>query len=202
MFALAAALMQIEALEGIPGLAGGALLVRRLSSDFEIFEREVLCAAVTPRTSLAADTPARLVGVDDAATLKRYETCTLAQVRVELRRWVEALHAPSSAPGELLRSEAMLLRSLLRNVDAQCVYRLAPLAAPEGRPVALVRLDVLQRHGRRAVLHALWSAELAAGAGGTDREYGALYDELLERIRNAAARKRGPSFGQGQRPSA
>jgi hypothetical protein len=63
-----------------------------------------------------------------------------------------------------------------------------PALLMQARPVVVVQLEVLEAVGRIRFLRALWESEVAVGVAGSDREYGALFDELGDRFGVRAAR--------------
>lgn len=178
MIALATALLDNAA---SPGGELGLVPTWRVASHFEQFLLDALCLAVRPSRRGRP----RLLAIESPEFLARHGTCTLAQLRLELGHWVGCLE-PGAGPTRVNLLEAALLGQLMRPSNSQCVYRLAPLHVPGSRPVVLLSADALGSYGRVRMLHALWESECAAGAG-SDQEYGALYDESLERARASAA---------------
>jgi len=155
---------------------------RMVPAEFEQFEREVLCAAAKP----AVRGPVRLVVDDSPEVIDSFRTCSLSEIRREIFGWVSVL---ADAPvHEHRRMEAMATADLLGRADVQCSYRMPPALLMQARPVVVVQLEVLEAVGRIRFLRALWESEVAVGAAGSDREYGALFDELGDRFGVRAAR--------------
>jgi hypothetical protein len=190
MIALAAALLRAGRTGSLPHSRlpfEESFPVRSLPANFADFEAQALCCAVRPPRPGAtnAASPLRLVVDESSDLLNQFGASRLSELRSELARWVTGLTTGSNS--ELRRLEAHLTASLLRNPEAQCTYRLAPIAVPDARPVVIVQSPILRSVGRRRFLYALWESEFAAGATGSEQELGALYDELVRDIRRHAA---------------
>ncbi len=167
--------------------------VRGFDPDFGVFSEQVLCCAVSPDASSASPNSRRLglVVEDSTAVMSRYGTSRLSELRREIACWVAVLAPGSTA--QCRRLEALATASLLRNAQAQCAYRLPPLAVHAARPIVVVQLSVLQSFGRERFLRALWESQTgqtsfgaagnASGLAGAPYEQGSLYDSLADRLR-------------------
>lgn len=193
--------------------APGALTfaVRGFDRDFEAFDQQVLCCAVSPAPEMRAGRRLGLIVEDSTEVMARYGTSRLSELRREIACWVAVL-APGSA-ADCRRLEARATASLLSNAHAQCAYRLPPLAVHAARPIVVVQLSVLQSFGRERFLRALWESQTAGagngqsgqsgqtgqgglgasgaagvagstgGAAGAPYEQGSLFDSLDDRLR-------------------
>jgi hypothetical protein len=189
-------------------LWGRDFAVRGFDRDFDAFNRQVLCFAVTPApdlptrpAGLAGSTglpgPGRRLGLvveDSSAVMSRFGTSRLSELRRELACWVAVL-APGSA-AQCRRLEALATASLLSRSDVQCAYRLAPIAVHGARPVVVVQLKILESVGRERFLRALWASQTGGAIAGAAQEAvdasvqeaAGLYDGLADRLRQHFAR--------------
>ena len=161
---------------------------RRMPRSFEDFLGQTLCVAVRPDPFGTG----RSVLSQSAAVLRRHETCLALEIRYEIAYWITSLlQLPQ---GQAAAMAARMLQTLLDSARGPCSYRLGPAALDSACNVVLIQESLLERCGKKMVLHLLWESEVRPSMDG---ERSSARDRELRQRRNVLkarhdARQAGP----------